>query len=643
MPVPTSTDERVNNDLPEDLINIYNNMCNNNNKKKNSNKSTTISNSTILNKRVSYASKLTSTAILFKPNVYLYHAIRVCLFISFPIILLQLNIISMPNTLFHFLAKVILYALLCEITGFSTMCGPLGSGQSVFTPLWFRTTTGTLKQPLFHFLPRKRNIIDILLFILFIMMIIYTLLYIDDDEETIIQYCNFILLNYIMLGIVDRTCYTGAMGAYYFPLLLCIGFGRYDDMSIQNRMFALKFVQTMHLFIPGIAKFGPWFFCVTPNMLGMCYLIPTNKLRGILYNNRKSDLSPSTLGFIIGYFGALTETLIPIVWMYFECNTTTTTTTTNNNNNSIIVEIAGLIALSMHIYIISMCCVGAVMEWNVINGIVSITLFSSNLVDKYIHINKWFIKKDNSIYEWTIIYWFLMFILIQMEFIYPLLAHIYPSKASNHFALRKYTGNHPYHCFLLKKEAAYKLNNIKCSTRFDKVKSTTSKKQKMEKSNNIDITTFLDATFLASLVRGRLNTKPLCGIFEEILDTTNTKWSDYRRIGTTLFLGQTMLDISYVDNELLNILRTECDFKKKELLSIHLNSFPTIKPITSNYISNWKVIDVGGDDSNNDNNKIINHGTVETDMYGKKVMLNIFDDDGNYKKQRVFDWNGEVI
>ena len=81
---------------------------------------------------------------------------------------------------------------------------------------------------------------------------------------------------------------------------------------------------------------------------------------------------------------------------------------------------------------------------------------------------------------------------------------------------------------------------------------------------------------------------------------------------------------------------------EKCILESSLNGGKHIKPITSNYISNWKVIDVG-DESNNDNNKIINHGTVETDMYGKKVMLNIFDDDGNYKKQRVFDWNGEVI
>ena len=59
---------------------------------------------------------------------------------------------------------------------------------------------------------------------------------------------------------------------------------------------------------------------------------------------------------------------------------------------------------------------------------------------------------------------------------------------------------------------------------------------------------FLQTAFFASLIRGRLNTKALTAIFEMILDTD--KIDDFVRVGADYFLGQTMLDTTFVGTHL---------------------------------------------------------------------------------------------
>ena len=46
----------------------------------------------------------------------------------------------------------------------------------------------------------------------------------------------------------------------------------------------------------------------------------------------------------------------------------------------------------------------------------------------------------------------------------PLQANLRPDAVGNHFALRKYTGNHPYHTFLVRRSAAPKRCGFKTFT-----------------------------------------------------------------------------------------------------------------------------------------------------------------------------------
>ena len=101
---------------------------------------------------------------------------------------------------------------------------------------------------------------------------------------------------------------------------------------------------------------------------------------------------------------------------------------------------------------------------------------------------------------------------------------------------------------------------------------------------------------LATLVRGRLNAKPLCAIFERVLALSGkgNTWEDFVRVPSSHVLGPTMLDVTFVDKGLLETLRSECGFEADgEIFSIKIASFPTLKPLGRPYVAPWSVLDVG--------------------------------------------------
>ena len=109
--------------------------------------------------------------------------------------------------------------------------------------------------------------------------------------------------------------------------------------------------------------------------------------------------------------------------------------------------------------------------------------------------------------------------IVLVEFAGPLLAQLYPDSFSNHFALRKYTGNHPFHIFLCRMSALHKLDRIPSARKLaDSAKSLAELISKDSQEQRL-------AT-LATLVRGRLNTKPLPHLIERYALPSGANFSE---------------------------------------------------------------------------------------------------------------------
>ena len=294
--------------------------------------------------------------------------------------------------------SIISFAVFGEITGFfGTMDGPLGNGHGFFVPVGFRTTTGTLKQPLFleRIFGRVRNEIDVALFLTLCSLLLIAAL----GRSDIATIASLIAAIWGLLCVSDRSAFTGAMGAYYYPLIVSIGFGRQGIIS------ALRLVQSAHIFIPGIAKFGPWFVHVTPTMFAACPFVP-RRMRGFLFRDAgEGDLAPSAFfARALAVAGCLGEITIPLLWLFEPTR-----------------QLGALLGACMHIYIILMVPVGAVLEWNAFNAYAAIFLYGISY------------PEGGSIPP------LLLCFLLAMEFAGPIIGLIFVDIFSNHFSLRKYT------------------------------------------------------------------------------------------------------------------------------------------------------------------------------------------------------------
>merc|ERR1712183_1169286 len=118
-----------------------------------------------------------------------------------------------------------------------------------------------------------------------------------------------------------------------------------------------------------------------------------------------------------------------------------------------------------------------------------------------------------------------------MGILLPLVAHVYPDAASNHFALRKYTGNHPYHSFIVRRIALPKLNRVLGARQLcSDAAPLASPGQVQTGSDAVDgrkPSDFQQLTSLATLVRGRLNAKAVPYLLESRALPKGSQWADY--------------------------------------------------------------------------------------------------------------------
>ena len=157
----------------------------------------------------------------------------------------------------------------------------------------------------------------------------------------------------------------------------------------------------------------------------------------------------------------------------------------------------------------------------------------------------------------------------------PLQANLRPDAVGNHFALRKYTGNHPYHTFLVRRSAAPKLCGFKTFTALAAAPPSARAE-------------LLSRAAFHSLVRGRLNLRRALDILAIALPAQvpleELVWFD---LG--FLLSQTLLDVSFLDQQLLAELQQA--FQPGELFSFRISSFPTFTVWP--HRAPWQLLDVG--------------------------------------------------
>ncbi|CAE6915902.1 UBP19 [Symbiodinium natans] len=501
-----------------------------------------------LKERTHLAGELSAVSGIFPPWVYCYHGVRLLLYAGSCSLHAFYAVACCGSTargLLSAFARATLWTALLEICGFCNMTGPLGRGQGCLEPLWHRLTAGTLKQPLLPYLPRKRGLADQLLFVLYLGSASCFLASSRALDESLVE-LRLTLLLLMLLCLVDRTAYTGSCGAYYFPLLFCLAAG-----GEASGAAGCQLVQLAHLFMPGVAKMGPWFPHVLPSMVGICPFLPHFLKENMFKRDSGGQLQllrPSLVADIASACVVFLEIVCPVLlvcpWERL--------------------QVTGVVlAVFVHLSIVFLMPPGAVGEWNLFNAASTVYLFGM----------------VGSMQPSTFASPFVIVVVLTV-FGGPLLANLRPDAVGNHFALRKYTGNHPYHAFLIRRSAVHKMHSFK--TFAPLVAGPPSAHAEL-----------LTRAALHSLIRGRLNLRRALDILVAALPSDS---SDNGRLdGVVWFdlgflLSQTLLDVSFLDEGLLTELR-QTGFGPRELYSFRISSFPTF--MAWPHRAPWELLDVG--------------------------------------------------
>ena len=510
-----------------------------------------------LKERTELAGEVSAVKGIFPPWVYFYHGARLLLYVALCAFHTAYAITCCGRAtqgLLSAFARVTLWTALLEICGFCNMTGPLGRGQGLLEPLWHRLTPGTLKQPLLPQIPGKRGLLDQVLFGLYLCSAGCFLVSSHGLDESLAKLRLAVLL-LSMLCLVDRTAYTGSCGAYYYPLLFCLAVGG-EGLGPAG----CQLVQLAHLFMPGVAKMGPWFRHVLPSMVGICPFLPRCCKEGMFNRNDLGQLMllrPSKPADIAAAGVVLLEIVCPGLLL---CPLETPRLT------------GVMLAVGIHLAIVFLTPPGAVGEWNLFNAASTAYLFGTGM----------------QLPELAALASPLIIVVAAAVVGGPLLANWRPDAVGNHFALRKYTGNHPYHAFLVHRSAVHKLGCFKTFTRLAAGRPTA----------NAEL---MSRAALHSLIRGRLNLRCALDILETVLtsDRPQLQEVDHKQLNRLddlvwfdlgFLLSQTLLDVSFLDQRLLEELR-QAGFGPAELYSFRVSSFPTFSLWP--HEAPWELLDVG--------------------------------------------------
>jgi len=274
--------------------------------------------------------------------------------------------------------------------------GPIG-GYFGFPNNWkYRLSLGTFKYPLVPFLGKKRNLIDLVVHILWFA---FGAAFLKASEYKL-KYIRGLMACNVWICCSDLSQFFASTGHAYFSMLLSACFP-----ENQGRLAGIQTGLIIQWFFSGIGKLGPWFTYVNaPFMLQSKILVGQKWLFNLLVKS-PTDLSPTFLGKVVAHTAAAVEYVGPLALMVpikmkalpssSECSATTAkedpahAESTETKSEKALVPmntkrnrfakgciwfgVTGLAA--MHAYILSMPAPFDVYSWNMSFGLSCLYLF----------------------------------------------------------------------------------------------------------------------------------------------------------------------------------------------------------------------------------------------------------------------------
>jgi len=206
--------------------------------------------------------------------------------------------LSLASLLF---AKFLVWQHLAEAIGCRQ--GPIGGHFGLPNNWKYRLSLGTMKVPLLPFLGKTRNVVDLIVHVLFFGAGVAFL----KAKEYKLKYIRALCACDVWIFLSDMSQFYASTGHAYFSMLLSACFP-----ENQGRLAGMQAALLMQWFFSGIGKVGPWFGYVNgPFMLQSRLLAGQRWLFNLLVRS-PTDLRPTLFGMVFAHVAASVEYLAPI-------------------------------------------------------------------------------------------------------------------------------------------------------------------------------------------------------------------------------------------------------------------------------------------------------------------------------------------
>jgi len=185
--------------------------------------------------------------------------------------------------------------------------GPIGHHFGAPNNWRYRLSLGTIKYPLLPFLGKKRNLVDLIVHVLFFVAGGAFL----TAKEYQLKYIRALCALDVWICMSDLSQFFASTGHAYFSMLLSACF-----RENQGQLAGIQTGLIIQWFFSGIGKLGPWFTYVNgPFMLQSRVLAGQKWLFNLLVKS-PTDLRPTLLGKIVAHTAASVEYIAPLALMY---------------------------------------------------------------------------------------------------------------------------------------------------------------------------------------------------------------------------------------------------------------------------------------------------------------------------------------
>eukprot|EP00949_MAST-11_sp_MAST-11-sp1_P003960 g3960.t1 len=434
------------------------------------------------------------------------------------------------------LKRFLLYNVALDSLGFGATNGPLGFRFKIPFVTWFNLLMpGSITCPLLPGIAHKRKVWQCLGFVVYIYFIVQAL-----RSPTEIGYRELmpIVATLALLTPFDFVTFQAARGEHSGYLLFCLLMP-----TRQLRYLGMRLVQGCLWSFAGTAKAGPWMKHVNGFMLPHSKFLAAANACGVpvakhLFKDIPKDVSPSDTLRGLAIFGCVGEIMLGPLNLFFPA-------------------IGVPLAISLHIFILSMTPFASVMEWNVLCIYLSVALFSSGSSESGFG-GYSMAELRTGFAEMPALHQCLLPLLL---FLIPVFGQLYPKLVPFLAAYRPYAGNWRFSWHIVDAKAKHKLRKLRTL-------------ESIFVSENAGFLMGSDSWYLEDFASGSMITfphfRPLVPIVEWLEKRMGWKHSDdYLTLYNEIFLnaacGWCLGTGFYVKPGFHDALRETCGFEEGEM------------------------------------------------------------------------------